>query len=131
MKKLLFAVALFTLCPFPGTSFAQQLPQAKDACLALHIQSCDVERIEAFSAIDLNGDGTKEIIFAYEGGSCGAQHYIFTQRNNKWVRIANWCGMDGGGYNVLSLKHKGYSDIDTGIGIIRFNGSNYPDTTKK
>lgn len=94
-------------------------------------KSCDPSQVHAFSAIDLNADGKNEIIFAWSGGSCGEQHWIFTRKSGKWEQIGNWCGMDGGAYSVLKSKHKGFSDIDTQFGILRSNGKKYPNTTKK
>ena len=106
-------------------------PSPKDACVAMSDKSCEPSQVHAFSAVDLNADGEKEIIFAWSGGSCGEQHWVFTRKNEKWKQIGNWCGMDGGAYSVLKTKHKGFNDIDTNFGIIRFNGKEYPDTTKK
>ncbi|SDD32941.1 hypothetical protein SAMN05428966_10433 [Massilia sp. PDC64] len=53
------------------------------------------------------------------------------RKQGKWEQIGNWCGMDGGAYSVLKSKHKGFRDIDTHFGVLRFNGKEYPNTTKK
>lgn len=105
----------------------------KEVCDSVGIRTCNVKNVDSFSEVDLNNDGEKEIIFAYDGGSCGEQHYIYTRtrKDKKWVEIANWCGMDGGAYKVLSSKHNGYFDIDTYVGVIRFDGKKYADTTSK
>jgi hypothetical protein len=113
----------------PAANAGENLP--KEICSEVGIPACDVKSVDAFSAVDLNGDGEKEVIFAYDGGSCGEQHYVFMKKNMKWVQIANWCGMDGGAYTVLRSKHNGYFDIDTNIGKLRFNGKMYPNTTRK
>ncbi|MBA5637884.1 hypothetical protein H3H37_12550 [Duganella sp. LX20W] len=125
---LLFAMAL--IVPMASTAKTQPvLP--KQVCDDLGIEICNVSSVDAFSEIDLNGDGAKEVLFAYSGGACGEQHWIYTQRNSKWVEIANWCGMDGGGYKVLSVTHNGFLDIDTLFGVIRFDGKQYTKKTKK
>lgn len=103
----------------------------KDACLAVDDSSCDVSDIHAFADVDLNADGEKEIIFAWSGGSCGEQHWIFTRNKGKWKQIGNWCGMDGGAYSVLKSEHYGFRDIDSKFGILRFSGKEYGNTTKK
>lgn len=133
MKVLKFFF-LFVAMPFAAATACAanvqgQLP--KQICEENSIRPCEAKSVDAYSEVDLNGDGKKEVIFAYDGGSCGEQHYVYTQKSDKWVQIANWCGMDGGAYKVLSSKHNGYLDIDTNFGVIRFNGKNYPNTTKK
>jgi len=128
LPALVFAITASAAYP----AFAASPPlTTKDACIAFDKKSCDASRVDAFSSVDLNADGEKEILFAYDGGSCGEQHYVFSRKNGKWTRIANWCGMDGGGYAILKSRHKGFLDINTGLGILRFNGKEYPDTTKK
>ena len=133
MKILKFYVFFFLMSFLAATASAasEQVRFPKQICDEYSIRPCDVKSVDAYSEVDLNGDGKKEIIFAYDGGSCGEQHYVYTQKNDKWVQLANWCGMDGGAYKVLPSKHNGHLDIDTNFGVIRFNGKSYPNTTKK
>ncbi|MFZ4875850.1 hypothetical protein ACL9RI_12245 [Janthinobacterium sp. Mn2066] len=113
----------------PAVRAQEHLPQ--EICKELNIQPCSVRSVDAFSEVDLNSDAKKEIIFAYSGGSCGEQHWVYVQKGKKWIGIASWCGMDGGAYRVLSSKHNGYFDIDTNFGVIRFNGKIYSNTTRQ
>lgn len=84
---------------------------------------------------DLNGDGTKELIFIYSGASCGAFYWVFElDRNMKWKNIGLWCGCDWAWdekrpepppYKVKTTKHNGYRDIYT-CGVSGFyNGKSY------
>ena len=57
--------ALFTT--FSASAMLSQ-PGPKDACVAMDDKSCDVSDVHAFSAVDLNADGEKEIVFAWSGG---------------------------------------------------------------
>jgi hypothetical protein len=128
LRHIACTAALLTALP---ASAAPPQPGTEDACIAMNDKSCDVIDVHVFSAVDLNADAEKEIIFAWSGGSCGEQHWIFTRRKGKWEQIGNWCGVDGGAYSVLRSKHNGFRDIDTHFGVLRFTGKEYPDTTKK
>lgn len=134
MKALPFSLLLLSIssaATAAPTTVNVQKHFPTEICDAFGIQPCTIKSVDAFSEVDLNNDGVKEIIFAHGGGSCGEQHYIYAYRNKKWEQIANWCGMDGGAYKVLPSKHNEYFDIDTYLGVIRFDGKKYPDTTSK
>jgi hypothetical protein len=124
---LVATIAALVLAAYWFSDSNLNLP--KEACDLLEIQPCDSKSVDAFSKVDLNGDGEKEVIFAYGGGSCGEQHYVYAKRNRKWVEIGGWCGMDGGGYTVMLKKKNGYFDIDTGVGIARYSSDKYSNTT--
>ncbi|VXC71312.1 hypothetical protein [Massilia sp. 9I] len=127
MKASRYLFCLVTLFHILFTSQAANAGEIlpKEICKEVGVPVCDVKGVDAFSAVDLNGDGKKEIIFAYDGGSCGEQHYVFMKQDMKWVQIANWCGMEGGAYKVLRTKHNGHFDIDTYVGKLCFNGKTY------
>lgn len=129
LSKFFILYAMALIVPMATAKNQSALP--KQVCDDLGIEICSASSVEAFSEVDLNGDGKKEIIFAYSGGSCGEQHWVYTQKNSKWLKIANWCGMDGGGYKVLSVKHNDFFDIDTLFGVIRFDGKRYEKKTTK
>lgn len=131
MKAPTFVLLLVAAYSISARAAIAQEYLPKEVCDKVGVRLCHVKSVDAFSAVDLNGDGKKEIIFAYDGGSCGEQHYVYARKKNEWIEIANWCGMDGGAYNVLRSKHNGYFDIDTYLGVIRFDGTKYPNTTTK
>jgi hypothetical protein len=131
MELLRHIACIAALLTAFSASATPSQPGPQDACAAMDDKSCDVSDVHAFSAVDLNADGEKEIIFAWSGGSCGEQHWVFTRKKGKWEQIGNWCGMDGGAYSVLKSKHNGFRDIDTNLRVLRFNGKEYSNTTKK
>ena len=68
-------------------------PSPIDACVAMDDKSCEPSQVHAFSAVDLNADGEKEIIFARSGGSCGEQHWyslVRTRNGNRSATGAEW-----------------------------------------
>lgn len=129
-SRVIFLTTAFTAGSALG---AEVVSMPKQICDQFQIKRCEnfIKEVDAFTSVDLNSDGIKEIIFAYDGGSCGEQHYVFSYKDKHWLQIANWCGMDGGGYKVLSSKHNKFLDIDTGLGVIKFDGKKYPNTTSK
>jgi hypothetical protein len=77
LRSSIFASLLFT--PLLAQAGPIQ-PGPKDACIAMDDKSCEPSQVHAFSAVDLNADGKKEIIFAWSGGSCGEQHWVTSRR---------------------------------------------------
>lgn len=128
--KLFYLLVIALLIPIASIAKPPQL-LPKEICKDLGIKTCNVSEVDAFSEVDLNGDGKNEIIFGYDGGSCGEQHWVYLKNDSKWLKIGNWCGMDGGAYKVLSSKHNGFFDIDTLFGVIRFDGKQYTRRTQK
>jgi hypothetical protein len=133
MKKVNAVIILVALAAL-GTIYPRQAVAVADAllpaevCTVLEVADCTGLTESSVDAQyhDLNGDGTKELLLVYGGGSCGSRYHVFAlSRALKWTSIGGWCGCEDGVYRVRRTSHNGYRDIET-CGISGFfNGKQY------
>lgn len=100
----------------------------KDICTFLGASDCTSLTEEQTQAryVDLNGDGTKELIFSHGGGSCGSNYRVFElDESVKWKDIGGWCGCEDGLFQINKTNHNGYLDIWTCGYTGFFDGKRY------
>lgn len=113
VSMLLAACALLTSTSAVAVA-DPNLPE--EVCSSLGKPNCAglTESLTKAQYIDLNQDGTKELIFVFDGGSCGSQYHVYKLANNlKWISIGGWCGCEDDIYKVQTTKHNGFFDIWT------------------
>ena len=87
----------------------------KEVCVFVGAEDCSklTESKTHAKYIDLNNDDTKELIFTFEGGSCGSIYWVFELEKMKWNNLGSWCGCEDNIFSVKETQHNGYKDIWT------------------
>lgn len=119
--------ALIAIHPAEAEAIADP-PLPPEVCEGFEVKDCFdfTESYVNAQYHDLNGDGTKELIFVYGDGSCGSQYHVFSLgKSLKWVAIGGWCGCDDKVFRVLRTSHNGYRDIETCGTSGFFDGQQY------
>ena len=107
--KLTIVIMMLILTLFNAKSVlaVANPPLPKEICAEVGIDDCTklTEASTNAQYIDLNQDGTKELIIVYGGGSCGSGYWVFKLNEKlKWVTIGAWCGCDDGIFKVKNTR---------------------------
>lgn len=127
MPKVIAALGL-VLSGTNNASGAADLALPEEICASVGTNGCPnlTEANTNTQYVDLNGDGTKEMILVYGGGSCGSIYWVFELDNKmKWTEIGSWCGCEDGKFVIKKTKHNGYSDIWSCGNSGLFDGKRY------
>ena len=114
--RVVSSMLVFNLFTGDNALAVADLPLPSEVCASFNRSKVDCSGLTEATTnaqyIDLNQDGTKELIFVYDGGSCGSQYHVFKlDKQIKWTDIGGWCGCDDNIFRVQRTIHNGYLDI--------------------
>src|SRR5206468_2455261 len=94
-----FALTMVTVAGQALATVDQTLPD--EVCKAVRErpdEKCSdlTEAATNASYVDLDGDGTAELVLTHGGGSCGSIYWVFRLESGSmpWKRLGSWCGCE-------------------------------------